>query len=481
MKPTLWTADAVAAALDVPAPGGWRASGVSIDTRTLEPGDLFVALKGPTHDGHDHVVAALEAGAVAALVERAPAGAAPDAPYVVVGESLAALEKLGRASRARNASARIVAVTGSVGKTGTKEALKLAFESQGPTHASAGSYNNHIGVPLTLARMPANAAFGVFEIGMNHAGEITPLVQMVRPHVAIITTVEGVHIENFPDGIDGVAAAKAEMFDGLAGGVAVLNRDNRFFDFLSARAKEKRVKRVLAFGEHPASDARLVEMRLEPTWSMVSAMIDGRAVSYRIGAPGRHWVFNSLAVLGAVSAAGGDAGAAAAALAQLSAPKGRGRRHRVGRNGDSFELIDDSYNASPVSMRASFQVLAAAQPGPGGRRIAVLGDMLELGPDSPRLHAGLSEALIAARVDQVFTCGQYMARLYDALPATVRGAHAANSEQLVPMVRAAVNAGDVVVVKGSLGSRMGRIVDALLAGAANGNGKNGAPGRAATG
>jgi UDP-N-acetylmuramoyl-tripeptide--D-alanyl-D-alanine ligase len=481
MKRALWTAAEVSAVLGVPAPGGWRATGVSIDTRTLEPGDLFVALKGPKHDGHDHVAAALESGAAAALVERAPAGAAPDAPLVVVGESLAALEKLGRASRARNTSARVVAVTGSVGKTGTKEALKLAFESQGQTHASAGSYNNHIGVPLTLARLPATAAFGVFEIGMNHAGEISPLVQMVRPHVAIITTVEGVHIENFADGIDGVAAAKAEMFDGLQGGVAVLNRDNRFFDFLAARAKDKGAKRVLGFGEHPAADARLIEMRLEPTWSSVSAMIDGRAVSYRIGAPGRHWVFNSLAVLGAVSAAGGDAGAAAAALAQLSAPKGRGRRHRVGRNGDSFELIDDSYNASPVSMRASFQVLAAAQPGPGGRRIAVLGDMLELGPDSPGLHAGLAEALIAARVDQVFTCGQYMARLYDALPATARGAHAANSEQLVPLVRAAVRAGDIVVVKGSLGSRMGRIVDALLAGAANGNGQNGAHGRAANG
>jgi UDP-N-acetylmuramoyl-tripeptide--D-alanyl-D-alanine ligase len=482
MKPALWTSAEVAAALGVPAPGGWRATGVSIDTRTLEPGDLFVALKGPKHDGHDHVAAAFAAGAVAALVERAPARTAPDTPLVVVGDSLAALEKLGRASRARNTSVRVLAVTGSVGKTGTKEALKIAFESQGPTHASAGSYNNHIGVPLTLARMPADAAFGVFEIGMNHAGEITPLVRMVRPHVAIITTVEAVHIENFPGtGIEGVAAAKAEMFDGLDGGVAVLNRDNRFFEYLAGRAKEKGAARVLSFGEHPSADARLVAMRLEPTWSQVSAMIEGRAISYRIGAPGRHWVSNSLAVLGAVSAAGADSGVAAAALAQLSAPKGRGRRHRVERDGGGFELIDDSYNASPISMRASFQVLAAAQPGRGGRRIAVLGDMLELGPDAPLLHAGLAEALIAARVDQVFTCGQYMARLHDALPATVRGAHAASSEQLVPMVRAAVRGGDVVVVKGSLGSRMGRIVDALLTGAANGNGQKGPPGRAANG
>ncbi|HEX2114556.1 MAG TPA: UDP-N-acetylmuramoylalanyl-D-glutamyl-2,6-diaminopimelate--D-alanyl-D-alanine ligase [Alphaproteobacteria bacterium] len=482
MSRTIWTAEEAAAALGVRAEGAWQATDVSIDTRTLAQGDLFVALKGPKHDGHDHVAAAFANGAAAALVERAPAGLPPGAPLLVVGDTLAALEKLGRASRARNAAVRVVAVTGSVGKTGTKEALKLALGGQGPTHASVGSYNNHIGVPLTLARMPADTAFGVFEIGMNHAGEITPLVRMVRPHVAIITTVEAVHVENFPDeGVKGVAAAKAEMFDGLEGGTAVLNRDNAFFDFLAERARAKGVHRVLSFGEHPSCDARLIEMRLEPTWSQVSAMIEGRAVSYRIGAPGRHWVINSLAVLGAVAALGGDVGAGAASLAQLSAPKGRGLRHRVGRNGDSFELIDDSYNASPASMRASFQVLAAATPGTGGRRIAVLGDMLELGPDSPKLHAGLADALVAAKVDQVFTCGQYMARLYDALPAALRGAHAPNSEALVPLIRAAVRPGDVVVVKGSLGSRMGRIVDALLAGAANTNGPGGPQGRAANG
>jgi UDP-N-acetylmuramoyl-tripeptide--D-alanyl-D-alanine ligase len=480
MSRTIWTAEEVAAALGVRAKGAWQPTGVSNDTRTLSARDLFVALKGPHHDGHDHVATALANGAAAALVERAPAGLPADAPLVVVADSLAALEKLGRASRARNATVRVVAVTGSVGKTGTKEALRLSLGGQGATHASVGSYNNHIGVPLTLARMPADAVFGVFEIGMNHPGEITPLVKMVRPHVAIITTVEAVHVENFPgEGINGVAAAKAEIFDGLEGGTAVLNRDNAFFDFLAERARAKGVRRILSFGEHPSCDARLIETRLEATWSQVSAMIEGRAVTYRIGAPGRHWVTNSLAVLGAIAALGGDVGIGAASLAQLAAPKGRGLRHRVGRNGDSFEFIDDSYNASPASMRASFQVLAAATPGPGGRRIAVLGDMLELGPDSAKLHAGLAEALVAAQVDQVFTCGQYMARLYDALPAARRGAHAPNSEALVPLIRAAVRSGDVVVVKGSLGSRMGRIVDALLA--ANNNGRNGPSGRAANG
>ena len=483
MSRPVWTSDEVAAALGVRAGAAWQASGVSIDTRTLNSGDLFVALKGPKHDGHDHVATAFANGAAAALVERAPAGLPDNAPILVVGDALAALEKLGRASRARDANVRVVAVTGSVGKTGTKEALKLALSGQGLTHASVGSYNNHIGVPLTLARMPAETMFGVFEIGMNHADEITPLVKMVRPHVAVITTVEAVHVENFPgEGINGVAAAKAEIFDALEGGTAVLNRDNAFFDFLSERARARGVRRVLSFGEHPTCDARLIEMKLEPTWSQVSAMIDGRAVTYRIGAPGRHWVMNSLAVLGAVSALGGDVGIAAASLAQLAAPKGRGLRHRVGRNGDSFEVIDDSYNASPASMRASFQVLAAATPAPGGRRIAVLGDMLELGPDSPKLHAGLAEAIVAANVDQVFTCGQYMARLYDALPAALRGAHAPYSEALVPLIRAAVRAGDIVVVKGSLGSRMGRVVDALLAATTNTNtnGRNG-HGRAANG
>ncbi len=477
MKQPLWTAREAADAVGVTARGDWRAAGVSIDSRTVAPGDLFVALKGPKHDGHDYIAAALSAGAAAAMVERVPADVAPGAPLLVVGETLAALERLGRAARARNARARIIAVTGSVGKTSTKEALKLALEAQGAVHASAGSYNNHIGVPLTLARMPAYADFGVFEIGMNHAGEITPLVRMVRPQVAIITTIEAVHIENFAGGLEEIAAAKAEMFDGLEGGVAVLNRDNAFFEFLSARARARGVRRVIGFGQHPEADARLTEVRLEPTGSHVAAIIDGRAVSYRIAAPGRHWVINSLAVLGAIAAAGGDIGVSAATLARLSAPKGRGRRHRVGVGTGSFELIDDSYNASPVSMRAAFQVLAAAEPGPNGRRIAVLGDMLELGADSPKLHAALAGALVEAKIDQVFTCGQYMARLHDSLPASLRAAHAVNSEQLVPMVRAAIRAGDVVVVKGSFGSRMGRVVDALLAGATSNS--NSAPGRAA--
>jgi len=295
----------------------------------------------------------------------------------------------------------------------------------------------------------------------------------VRPHVVIITTVENVHIENFPgQGVEGVAAAKAEIFEGPCGWVAILNRDNPHFEFLSMRARARGFVRVVGFGAHPGADARLVDAQSGSTSSLVSALIDGRAVSYRLGAPGRHWVINSLAVLAAVAAVKADLGVAAAALASLSAPKGRGRRHKVGRTGYSFELIDDSYNASPASMRAAFEVLATAELSPRGKRIAVLGDMLELGPESPRMHAELADALVAARVDRVFTCGRNMARLYDALPQPLRGGHAGTSEQLAPMVKAAIQPGDVVMVKGSLGSRMQRIVDALLHGndVVNGNG-----------
>jgi UDP-N-acetylmuramoyl-tripeptide--D-alanyl-D-alanine ligase len=474
----LWIAEDVARATGGRATRTFAATGVSIDSRTVQPGDLFVALKGPNHDGHEHVAAALKAGAAGALVAGAPHGVPQDAPLVIVAETLAALTALGGAARTR-ARAKVAAVTGSVGKTSTKEALRLALDAGGkparPTHASVASFNNNIGVPLTLARMPADAEYAVFEIGMNHAGEITPLTKLVRPHAAIVTTVEGVHTENFPDGIDGVAAAKAEIFDGFdpqAGGVAVLNRDNRFFDFLAGRARAHGARKVVGFGADPQADFRLAEFKPESTASTVTAEINGRPLSYRIGAPGRHWAMNTLAVLAAADALGVDTAAAAAAFAEIAAPKGRGQRHRLALAGGTFELIDDSYNASPASMRASFEVLKAAVPGTGGRRIAVLGDMLELGPKAAELHAGLAEPLTAAGADLVYTCGPNMARLHDALPAARRGMHAANSDALLPVVRDAIRAGDVVVVKGSLGSRMGRIVEALLAGK-NGNRPNG--------
>jgi UDP-N-acetylmuramoyl-tripeptide--D-alanyl-D-alanine ligase len=486
MSAPLWESRSAAQATGGRATAAFVASGVSIDSRTVRKGDLFVAIKGPQHDGHDHVATAFAGGAAAAMVSRPPVAALADRPFLVVGDTLQALEALGRQARSR-ARARVAAVTGSVGKTSTKEALRLALDIGGrpsqPTHFSPASFNNHIGVPLTLARLPPDAEFAVFEIGMNHAHEITPLVRLVSPDIAIVTTVEAVHTENFADGIEGVARAKAEIFDdfepGGRTGVAILNRDSRFFDLLAERARKHGVQRIVGFGAHEAAEYRLINFAPEAAASTVTAEVRGRRITYRIGAPGRHWAINTLAVLAAVECFGVDVEAAAAAFLQLAAPKGRGQRHRVLLSGGSFELIDDSYNASPVSMRASFEVLKAATPAQGGRRIAVLGDMLELGPLAPELHEGLADPLTQAGINLVFTCGTHMARLHKALPPQMRGGHAPSSDSLLPTVKAALRHGDVVVVKGSLGSRMGRIVEALMAGS-NGNG-NRPNGRVASG
>ena len=461
----LWTAAQAQAATGGTLLGAteWTAAGVSIDSRSIKAGDLFIALAGPNHDGHDYVQAAIAAGAACALVHTVPAGC-EGLPLLLVGDTMAGLEALGRAARDRSA-ARIVAVTGSVGKTGTKEMLALCLAAQGPTHWSVGSFNNHWGVPLSLARMPAAARFAVFELGMNHPGEITPLVAMVRPHVAIVTTVELVHAGHFAN-VEEIADAKAEIFTGIEpGGIAVLNRDNRHFRRLAEAARAAHVDRILTFGSHIDADARLLDCAVDPQETAVFALLRDKAVSYRIGVPGLHWAMNSLAVLLAIGALGADGDAAARTLAAMTPPKGRGERHRIAVSGGTAELIDESYNASPVSMKAAIATLAAARPGKGGRRIAVLGDMLELGEDSASLHAALAEAVVAWGVDVVHTAGPQSAHLREALPADRRGAHADNSEQLAPLVRAGIRAGDVVMVKGSAGSRMGRVVKALQEGA----------------
>ena len=457
----LWSAAEAAAAIGVTRSGAvWDATGVSIDSRTVQPGDLFIALEGPLHDGHDHVAGALAAGAVAALVHRRPDGLAADAPLLLVADTMAALGDLGVASRARSV-AHIVAVTGSVGKTGTKEMLRLVLSAQGSTHASVGSFNNHWGVPLSLARMPREARFAVFELGMNHAGELLPLTHMVRPHVAAITTVEAVHMEFFAS-TEAIADAKAEIFAGLEpGGIAVLPRDNRHYPRLAAAASPAR---ILSFGSHIDATARLLDCAVDPASTAVFALLDDHALSYRIGIPGLHWAMNSLAVLLVVKALGGDIAAAALSLAGMSAPKGRGERRTIPVAGGSAELIDESYNASPVSMRAAIATLASARPAKGARRIAVLGDMLELGESSAALHAALAETIETWGIDLVFSAGPLMAHLHRALGAGRRGAHAENSEALAPLVAQAVKAGDVVMVKGSAGSRMGRVVHILTEG-----------------
>lgn len=460
MTGVLWTSAEAEAATGGRGNRPWRASGVSIDSRTLAPGDLFVALTGERHDGHDHLAAAFAAGAAAALVTRIPDGLPAAAALLRVPDTLEALVRLGCAARARASSTRGLALTGSVGKTSTKDALRHVLGAQAPTHGAVASFNNHIGVPATLARLPRDAVYAVYEIGMNHAGEIAPLVRMVRPAVALVTTVAAAHVENFADGIAGVARAKAEIFTAGAE-TAVIHRDIPQYDMLAAAAGARGIGRVISFGAAPAATYRLVDVDLHPDHSIVHAVLDGRPARWRVGAPGRHWAMNALAVLAGVAALGADRDAALAALANVAAIKGRGQQRRLGGPGRHFVLIDDSYNANPASMRAALAVLGRVAPGPGGRRIAVLGDMLELGADAAALHADLAGPIGEAAVDLVITCGPSMRHLHDALPASRRANHAADSTAAARAACAALRDGDVIMVKGSLGSRMQIVVDAL--------------------
>ncbi|MDX7952263.1 UDP-N-acetylmuramoylalanyl-D-glutamyl-2,6-diaminopimelate--D-alanyl-D-alanine ligase [Lichenihabitans sp. Uapishka_5] len=438
-------------------------TGISIDTRTLQPGDLFIAIKGEAQDGHDHVATALDKGAAAAVVDEAHADAlAAAGPLYIVHDTLRAMEALGRAARDRVAG-RIIAVTGSVGKTSTKEALRTVLSEAGATHASAASYNNHWGVPLTLARMAAATRFGVFEIGMNHAGEITPLVGMVRPHIAIVTTVAPVHLEFF-SGVDAIADAKAEIFTGLEpGGLAVINRDDATFERMHAKAEASPARHVLSFGAHQQADARLDTLTPVSDGSLVRATVLGQAVNFHLGAPGRHMAMNALAILIAAKASGLDLEAAAASLGHVAAGQGRGQQSRIPLGAGAFTLIDESYNANPASMQAALALLGATVPGPNGRRIAVLGDMRELGPEAPALHRDLAEPIHANEVDLVFAAGGLMRDLLEALPATRRGGWGDRSDAIQAALFDNLRAGDVVMVKGSNASRMGPLVQALKA------------------
>lgn len=461
----LWNRDDVVRAVDGKIGGEgtvWRAYGVSINTRTLKDGDLFIALKGDSMDGHDFVKTAFDSGAVAAIVSHAPKGLEGDARLVIVADTFKALEQLGQAGRTRTA-AKILGITGSVGKTGTKEMARVAFAACGRTHASAASHNNHWGVPLSLSGMPADTDFGIFEMGMNHAGEIRGLTTQVRPDIAIITTVADVHIEHFGS-VAAIAQAKAEIFEGLsAGGVAVLPRDNAHFDVLRDAARMAGAQRILSFGEDDRADARLVSCLLASNGTRVQAEILGEAVAFTLQIAGKHIAVNALAVLLAVAVAGGDVQAAAKALQGIEALKGRGKREYIGGRdaANPITLIDESYNASPVAMKAAFKVLAMIDPGRGGRRIAILGDMLELGADGPRLHAELAMPIQAAGIDLVYTCGALMKNLHDALPEQNRGGHRKDSQELATIVPDVLSPGDVVLVKGSNGSKMDVVVEAM--------------------
>jgi UDP-N-acetylmuramoyl-tripeptide--D-alanyl-D-alanine ligase len=452
---TLWTADSLRAATGGTLATEAAVTGVSIDTRSLAPGDLFVALRD-ARDGHDFVAEALAKGAAAVMVDRDPPGVAAKAPLLRVADTLEGLRALGAAGRARCAG-RIAAVTGSVGKTGTKEMLRLLLGALGPTHAAVASYNNHWGVPLTLARMPAGSAFAVIEIGMNNPGEILPLARLARPHAVAVTTIGEAHIGHMGS-LEAVAEEKGSIAGGLVpGGVAVLPRDSEFFPRLVAIAKSAGAGRIIGFGRDPAAEVRLLEagiLRDGRTRAVISVL--GRMVDVAMPAMGLHHAANACCALALVEALGLDAARAAPALAAYAPGAGRGAPREIAVTGGTALLIDESYNAAPPAMRAALQTLALR---PGTRRIAVLGDMRELGEFSAALHAGLAPE--AAKADLVFCCGPEMARLYALLPAGKRGAHAADSAALAPLVMDALRPGDVVLVKGALGSRMALVVRAL--------------------
>ncbi|HRF10326.1 MAG TPA: UDP-N-acetylmuramoylalanyl-D-glutamyl-2,6-diaminopimelate--D-alanyl-D-alanine ligase [Xanthobacteraceae bacterium] len=459
----LWTAQELAQATRGRLQGDVLdfVTGISIDTRTLLPGEAFFAIKGDRLDGHDYVAPALEKGAALAVVEEASAKKfSGDTRLLIVPDTLQAMRDAGVAARARS-QAQIIAVTGSAGKTGTKEALRLALSPSGETHASSASFNNHWGVPLSLARLSREAKFGVFEIGMNHAGEITPLVQLVRPQVAIITTIEPVHLEYF-SGIEAIADAKAEIFTGIErDGAAILNRDNSQFARLEAAAKVAGVSRIVSFGASEGADARMLEIALQDDSSTVHADILGEKLIFKLGAPGRHLAMNALAVLAAAKIAGADLAKAAIALGDLVPPAGRGLRMRLRLPGGEGLLIDESYNANPASMRAAIEVLSRAPVGQPGRRIAVLGDMLELGAEATLRHAELAESLSAGKIDLVYCSGPLMQSLWEALPSTRRGGYAEDAAALEPQVLSALQGGDAVMIKGSNASGMGKIVKSL--------------------
>jgi UDP-N-acetylmuramoyl-tripeptide--D-alanyl-D-alanine ligase len=450
----LWTSEeAQGATLGIPS-RIFEVNGLSIDTRTLKKNDLFVALKGENRDGHDFVKSAFEAGAGAALVTHRPADVARNAALLTVANTQRGLEDLAVAARARS-DARIIAVTGSAGKTTTKEILRIALGALGATHASAASYNNHWGVPLSLASLPRNARYGVFEIGMNHFGEIRSLVGFVRPHVALVTTIAPAHLEFFGT-CEAIADAKSEIFEGIApGGAALIPSDSPYAERLVARARQAHVSRILKFGTNAHSDARLTDYAESDDGAHIKADICGTPVEFRIGAPGRHVAENAIGALLAVAMADGDVLNAAAALRQFSALKGRGARFTAG----GVAVIDESYNANPASMAAALALLGGAK----GRRIAVLGDMLEMGPGGNAHHTGLAEPIEKAGTDLVFLCGAQMHALWDALPASRRGGYAATSTELAATLTAALKNGDTVLVKGSLGSKMAVIIDALKA------------------
>ncbi len=461
MNDILWNAEELSAALGVMVGSIKPITGVSIDSRHVAPGDIFIALAGEHYDGHDFANDAAKKGAAAIIVNRRIPDLPQSCAQIVVGDTMRALVALGQYAR-RRFGGKIIGITGSVGKTGTKEALHFTLARQGKTHATIGNLNNHIGVPLSLARMPRDCQYAVIEMGMNHPGEIAPLSELCEPFVGIITAIAPAHIEFFANGLSGIADEKAQIVAGMSeNSIAIFHRDTPHFSQLTKHAEARRVKTIIGFGDDATAQARLLQYTPTHQGGQVRADILGTVLDYAIGIPGRHVATNSLAVLAAIQSVGGDIIQAAKDLADLSPTAGRGLRKSIAIAGGSVDLIDDSYNASPESMRAAFAVLANTTPNAGGRRIAVLGDMLELGAHSVELHAGLADALLRAAPDAVFCCGKYMKHLCDAIAAHVPTMHAPDAAALAAKVKNALCVNDIVLIKGSYGSKMRLIIEAL--------------------
>ncbi len=467
--PALWTSAEIATATGGEATRDFTLSGLSIDTRSIKSGDLFIALKD-IRDGHDFVADALKKGAAGALVSRIPEGCTPSDPLVIVPDVLAALGDLGRAGRARS-RARVIAVTGSVGKTSTKEMLRAVLGAQGHVHAAEASFNNHWGVPITLARMPRDADFAVIEIGMSNPGEIAPLARMARPHAAMITTVAPAHLEAFGS-LEGIAAEKAAICEGVEpGGLVVLPDDLPVSGLLFDVARGKGLK-TLGFGADPAGDYVLDAVRIEGDVTVATAHRQGAApFVFKVQSPGRHFAGNALGVIALCAGLGLDPAVVALDIGLWAPPAGRGARERIYMDivdeGDSFDLFDDAFNANPASMTAGLAVLAGARPRDGvgrvkrGRRVAILGDMLELGPDELALHAAIAADPAMAAIDIVHLAGPRMAALYEALPRAKRGEYYQTAAELAARAAHLADAGDVVLVKGSKGAKVSLVVEAL--------------------
>ena len=456
----LWDSAALAEAMGGTASGAFQVAGVEIDSRDVRAGDLFFALKGEATDGHRFLDKAFANGAAAAVVDRPI-----DWPHILVRDTNAALTALAAASRARSAAVRI-GVTGSVGKTGVKEAIFAALDraSRGQAHRSVRSYNNHVGVPLSLARMPARSRYGVFEMGMNHAGEIAALTAQVCPQVAVITTIAPAHIENLGSE-EAIADAKAEIFIALEpGGTAVIPADSPHFERLRDQALAAGA-RIISFGRAAHADLRLLDAIPSANGvALVTADLGDTRLCYSVAEPGEHWIANSLAVMAAVRAAGGDLGSAGLALAEMGGLKGRGARHRIAATGGRALLIDESYNANPTSMRATLRQLGQT---PASRRIAVLGSMKELGDFSAAYHAQLAEPLAEAKVDHAVLVGDEMRALARDLGKGAGGALAGGltfahcdgpAEAIAALEEFGIAAGDAILVKGSNSVGLGRLV-----------------------